>query len=459
MSLAARTPTRPTLMQIEIPNIKPRPYQVPTFRALDRGIDRAWLCWHRRAGKDEVCLHITAGKALDRPGNYWHCFPEYAQARKAVWEAINPHTGKRRIDEAFPREIRRRTVNDEMLIELVNGSTWRPVGADAYNSLVGSGPAGIVFSEYALSDPAAWDYMRPMLLESKGWAIFNSTMRGRNHFWRLGEFAKNDPAWFYSNLRADQTGVFTPEQLDQELREMRATKGEEEGDAQFKQEYFNDPDVALPGAYYAAQLTRMEQDGRITEVPWDPSQPVGMAWDLGFGDSTAIWFYQQIGLQVRIIDYLEGNSADITQWAPRLRALPYTYAESILPHDAGSGHINGQSVARQLTGLNFKIGNKVTGDGECLPREPVDPGIQKVRTFLGQCWFDKTKCARGLDALRSYHREWDDKRKMFKDQPKHDWTSHGADAFRYLAVGFRPLTTAAPRVPGKATSDYNMFGG
>jgi len=443
---------------IKIPNLKPRPYQVPVFRALDNGIKRGWLCWHRRAGKDEVCLHVTAMMALDTPGNYWHCFPEYAQARKAVWEAVNPHTGKRRIDEAFPPEIRRKARDDEMLIELVNGSTWRPVGADRYNSLVGAGPAGVVFSEFALSDPAAWDYMRPMLLESGGWALFNSTVRGRNHFWKLGEFAKDDPAWFYSNLRADQTGVFTPAQLDSELREMIATRGEEEGRARFLQEYMNDPDVAIPGAYYAQILTRMEQEGRIGEVPYDPSQPVIVAMDLGYGDSTAIWFVQQVGLQPRVIDFMEGNTAEISVWAKRLREKPYTIHEIILPHDAGSGHINGESVAKQLKAMGFRIGNKVTGTGEVLPREPIEPGINAVRNFLQTCAIDRTKCAKGLEALRSYHREWDDNRKMFKDQPKHDWTSHAADAMRYLAVGYRPPAASTVRPPGVADSDYPIFG-
>lgn len=420
---------------------------------MDSGIKRMWLCWHRRAGKDETCLHITALKAMQRPGSYWLCFPEYAQARKAIWEAVNPHTGKRRIDEAFPPEIRRKARDDEMLIELVNGSTWRPVGADRYNSLVGAGPAGIVFSEYALSDPSAWDYMRPMLLESGGWAMFNSTVRGRNHFWKLGEFAKDDPAWFYSNLRADQTGVFTPGQLENELRELCAIHGDEMGKARFQQEYMNDPDVANPGAIYASLLTRMEQDGYIGSVPYDPRFPVTTAWDLGYGDSTAIWFVQQVGLEVRVIDYLEGNHVDITIWAKRLRELPYAYHEAILPHDADSGHVNGESVKRQLQAMGFKIGNKVRGNGEVLPREPEYPGIQAARAFLPRCRIDKAKCARGLKAMRWVHYEWDDKRKMFKDTPKHDWSSHGAAAFRYLAVGYRPPTERGPR-PDVARSEY-----
>jgi phage terminase large subunit len=412
---------------------------------MDSGKSRAWLCWHRRAGKDEASMHVTAMKALDTPGNYWHCLPEYAQARKAIWEAVNPHSGRRRIDEAFPPAIRRKTREDEMFIELANGSTWRMVGSDRVDSLVGAGPAGIVFSEYALSDPAAWDYMRPMLLESGGWAIFNSTVRGRNHFWKLGELAKHDPAWFYSLLPATDTGVFTPEQLDQERRELCALHGDEEGMARFRQEYLNDPDVALPGAYYASILSRLDQQGQITDVPYEPTAPVVLAWDLGFGDSTAIWFVQQVGLQVRVIDYLEMNGVTIDGFAKLLQQKPYAYHESILPHDAASGHINGASVADQLRAMGFRIGNKVTGAGGVLPRDDIDGGIHAVRSFLSRCWFDRTRCARGLEALRGYHREWDDKAKMFKPKPKHDWTSHGADAFRYLALGYRPPVDRGPR--------------
>lgn len=390
-------------------------------------------------------MHMTAAKAFDQPGNYWHCLPEYAQARKAIWEAVSPHTGRRRIDEVFPPEIRRKTRDDEMFIELVNGSTWRLVGSDRVDSLVGAGPRGIVFSEYALSDPSSWDYMRPMLLESGGWAVFNSTVRGRNHFWKLAEFAKDEAGWFYSNLTADQTGVFTPDQLDAERREMCRLHGDEEGGARFRQEYMNDPDVSLPGAYYAHILTRMEQSGQITSVPWDTRFPVTLALDLGYGDSTAIWFAQQVGMQVRVIDYMEGNTAEIAVWAKRLKELPYTYGDVILPHDAGHGHITGHSVARQLKAFGFKVGCKGANEHDVLPNTPVDPGIQAVRSFLPGCWIDKTKCAKGLESLRSYHREWDDKRHTFKDTPRHDWTSHGADAFRYLAVGYRPPVERGPR--------------
>src|SRR4051812_39424132 len=151
-------------------NWAPRGYQKPLWNHLESGGKRAISIWHRRAGKDEVALHWTACAAMQRPGNYWHCLPTYAQSRKAIWSAVNGHTGKRRIDEAFPKEIRAATNEQEMFIRFVNGSTWTVVGSDTYDNLVGAPPVGIVFSEWSRANPAAWAYMSPILSENDGWA-------------------------------------------------------------------------------------------------------------------------------------------------------------------------------------------------------------------------------------------------------------------------------------------------
>ncbi len=174
----------------------PRPDQRALWDYLESGGKRAVMVAHRRWGKDEVGLHFAAVAALQRPGNYWHMLPQYGQARRVIWEAVNPRTGRRRIDEAFPQEIRRRTIDGEMLIELANGSTWQLVGSDNFDSLVGSPPVGIVFSEYALADPMAWAYFRPILAENGGWALFIYTPRGRNHGKTLYDFARSEEGWF-----------------------------------------------------------------------------------------------------------------------------------------------------------------------------------------------------------------------------------------------------------------------
>ena len=215
-------------MEISLPyKWSPRPYQKPVWNYLSNGGTRAVLRWHRRSGKDEVLLHHTACAAHERVASYWYMLPEYSQARKSMWDAINPKTGKRRIDDAFPPELRKTTREQEMLIQFHNGSTFQLVGSDNFNSLVGSPPVGLVFSEYALSNPSAWAYLMPIVEENNGWAAFNSTPRGNNHFKNMCELADSEPGWFYDALSARDTGVFTEKQLSNILRQMQTTHGGE----------------------------------------------------------------------------------------------------------------------------------------------------------------------------------------------------------------------------------------
>ncbi len=427
------------------------------WAALERGVKRACVIAHRRWGKDDVALHRTACAAMERKGNYWHCLPEYAQGRKAIWQAVNPHTGKRRIDEAFPEEIRARTVDQEMFIEFVNGSTWQVIGSDTYDRLVGATPAGIVFSEYALANPAAWDYFRPMLAENGGWVIFISTVRGRNHFWQLAEMAKDSPDWFHLNQRADETGVFSGESLERERRELVAQYGEDEGQARFRQEYLNDPAAALPGSYYGKLISAAEDDGRVCLVPWTPNFPVTTAWDLGIGDATSIWFAQQIGQAVNVIDYYEASGVGLEHYASALRDRPYSYEDHILPHDAAASELG---TGRRRVDVLRDLGIR----GRILPRTSVEDRISAARMLLPRCQFDTRKTAKGLDALRQYQREWDDKLHDFKLRPRHDWTSHAADAFGYLAQGIRPaahrdrVRIEVQRAGGTAFTEYDYFG-
>lgn len=234
---------------------EPRDYQQDLFRALESGHRRLDVAAHRRWGKDEVALHWAAICAVLKEGAYWHLLPEAAQGRKAIWNAINPHTGKRRIDEAFPAELRARAVDSEMIIHLENGSTWQVAGSDNYNSLVGSPPIGVVFSEWALAKPEAWDFIRPILAENGGWAMFLWTPRGRNHATRSFEARARDPDWFTLKAPATATSVFTPQQLAKERAELVAELGSpEEGEARFASEYLVDFDAAAPGAYYAGLI-------------------------------------------------------------------------------------------------------------------------------------------------------------------------------------------------------------
>ena len=416
-------------MQIEIPNNwDPRPYQRRAWRYLQDGGKRAVIVWHRRAGKDSMSANWTASAALSRVGTYWHMAPEAKQVRKLMWDGID-RWGRRVIDQAFPREIRKGHNDQEMKIELVNGSIWQCVGSDNYNSLVGANPVGIVFSEWSLADPRSWDFLRPILLENGGWAMFIYTPRGRNHGARLLDVARSEPGWFAEVLTVDDTGVITAEQIAAERRELARQYCDEDAEAIIQQEYYCSFDAAIRGAYYGKLIEAAEKDNRIGRVPYDPMHPVTTAWDLGIGDSTAIWFCQMIGREVRLIDYLESSGVGLDWYAKRLRELPYVYADHILPHDADVSELGtGRrriDVLRQLGMTQARI----------LPRAAVDDGIQAARALIPRCWFDAEKCARGLDALRQYQREWDDERQAFRPRPLHDWTSHAADAFRYLAMG------------------------
>lgn len=414
-------------------NWNPRHYQLPAWKALEGGVRRALLLWHRRAGKDDVCLHWAATQAMQRVGNYWHMLPEYAQARKSVWEAVNSHTGKRRIDEAFPDAICETKRSQDMFIRFKNGSTWQLVGSDTYNSLVGSPPVGVTASEWALADPAAWAYLRPILRENGGWAVFITTVRGKNHVWRMFDGAKNDPDWFVQRLTAVDTGTLTAKELEKERIEYQREYGAEDGDALFAQEYMCDWEAAIVGSYYGKMLRDADSEGRVCSVPYDPMALVHTAWDLGLSDMTAIWFFQIVGQEIHVIDYLENSGQPLAWYAGELRKKPYAYGEHILPHDAEAKELQtNRSRTETLRALELDVRVLRANGAE---RILVADGINAVRTILPRCWFDAIKCAKGVDALKAYRREWDDKRKTFHDRPVHDWASHGADGFRYLALG------------------------
>ena len=411
-------------------NWTPRDYQKPFWSFLEHGGKRALAIWHRRSGKDEVLLHRMACATQERVGTYWYMLPEASQARKAIWEAINPHTGKRRIDDAFPHGLRATTREQDMMIRFKNGSTFQVVGSDNFNSLVGAPPIGIVFSEWALANPSAWAYLRPILLENGGWAAFNTTPRGRNHAWRMFRAHEGDEDWFTEVLSADRSGVFSPEALHTEAAEYRAEYGEAEGKARFDQEYLCSFEAGVPGAYYADFIRRAEEEGRITRVPWDPQIEVVTAWDLGYSDSTAIWFAQVTGREIRLIDYYENAGQGLDHYVKAIRERPYLYHSHILPHDVEVHELGtGKSRLETLQALGLGAAIKV------CPNLPLDDGIQAARAILPRIVFDTKRTEKGLDALRLYHRDWDPVARAFKQKPRHDWTSHAADAFRYLAIG------------------------
>lgn len=419
-----------------------RDYQEPLWRYMHGGGKRAIAIWPRRHGKDDLALHYTACAAHERVGVYWHLLPQQNQARKAIWDAINPHTGRRRIDDAFPRELRETTREQDMMIRFKSGSTWQVIGSDNYDALVGTPPIGVVFSEWALSNPQAWSLIRPILAENGGWAMFITTPRGRNHAHRMYEMARGSDDWFAERLTATETSVFSTETLASEKAELVVERGEEDGDAIFQQEYMTSFSAGLPGAYYAKIMDRLEADGRIGPVPYNPQAQVHTAWDLGRNDQTAIWFVQRHGTGWAVIDYIVNTSVGIDWYVKEVRAKPYIYGEHLMPHDAEN---------EQLVSVTGSIADTAAGMGlegiRIVPRtSSVANDINEVRQTLPLCWFDKVKTEKGVDALRSYRRVWDEKLKAYRDTPLHDWASDPADAFRTFAIGKPQDRKAAQKI-------------
>jgi len=403
-------------------------------------------------------LHHSACASFERVGNIWYLMPEYSQCRKALWQAVNPHTGKLRLDEAFPQEIRDSTNQQEMGIKLKNGSTFQLVGSDNFDSLVGSTPVGLVFSEYALSNPSAWGFLRPILLENNGWACFNSTPRGKNHFKRLFDLAKDAPDWFNQMLTADQTGVFTPEQLLNELKEMQSEHGDEYGMALFMQEYHCSFEAAMPGSIWGDCIAKLEASNRVqTEsnpvtVPHTEGYPVFTGWDLGFDDDTTCWFYQVIGDDIHVIDYMEDNFKDVEFYALALKnkhdKSGYEYGTHWLPHDARPRTIaaGGKSILQQFIEFN-RDHDECLGRFAIAPKLDVQEGIQAARATFPHCRFDGDKCEIGIDHLKAYRRDYDEENNVFSSTPKHDGASHAADGFRSVAVTWRRAKAQTAETP------------
>ncbi|WP_374576095.1 hypothetical protein [Phenylobacterium sp.] len=411
----------------------PRGYQSGLWRYLQSGGLRADVAAHRRWGKDEVALNWTAVAAHQRPGVYWHLLPEASQGRKAIWDAVNPHTGRRRVDEAFPKALRAATRDAEMSVRFANGSVWQVAGSDNFNSLMGAPPVGVVFSEWALAKPDAWAYIRPILAENGGWAVFLWTPRGRNHAVRAFEARRGDPAWFTLRSPATETDVFTEGQLARERTELIAELGSEaEGHARFASEYLVDFDAAAPGAYYASLLAEADKAGRIARVPYDPALRVDTAWDLGIDDYTAIWFFQQVGREVRAIDYYETGGEGLQSVAREaIASKPYVYGTHHLPHDVMVRELGaaGRSRYETLAGLGV---SPVAVGAATDPEERINAG----RLMIPTTWFDAEKCGPGLDRLRAYRKRWNKTTRSYAG-PLHDAASHGADAFGEFALNRR----------------------
>lgn len=411
------------MTELTIPyHFTPRDYQLPIFEAIDSWIKRIIMVRHRRAWKDKACFNVIVKKAMETVWIYYYVFPTYSQWKKAARDGIDKD-GWKTINH-IPQEVVKRKNDTEMKVELINGSIIQIVWSDNVDSIVWTNPIWIVFSEYSLQTPAVRDFLRPILAENGGRAIFNFTPRWDNHAKELLDMAKENKDWMVSIQTVDDTKAIDPEVLEAERREIIQKNG---SDAIFQQEYYCSFDAWINGSYYAEILTNLENQGRRTTVPYDPALDVFTVWDLWINDSTAIWFRQRIGKEIRVIDYYENNWEGLSHYVSILKEKWYRYWTIRLPHDAQARSLQTwKTVEEKMYEYGFN-------DIQIVPKLSVLDGINSARAILPYCYFDREKTERGRKCLKNYHKELDEKRQAFK-WPEHDWSSHGADAFRYLAV-------------------------
>lgn len=430
--------------QIHLNKFKPRPYQLALFDAVEnKGYKRVMLVWHRRAGKDVAAFNLAIRAALKKPQVIYYIFPTYSQGRKVIFDTLT--NDSQRMIDFIPKELIDSTNNQELKIRLINGSIIQVVGSDNYDSLMGTNPQLCIFSEYALQDPRAYMFIRPILTSNDGVAVFLSTPRGRNHLWDLYQVASNSSDWYCQRLTVSDTRVVSLYSIEREkaLGEM--------SDDLIQQEYYCSFDLGVEGSYYAKYIDRIRIKGQIGMVPWENGFKVHSVWDLGVRDSTTIIMFQIIGQSIRIIDCYENSKVGLEHYVKVLEQKPYVWGKHIAPHDIrvkefGSG-MTRLEKAKQL-GINFTI----------APDVGIEDGIEAVRAALSKIWIDEKACSPLIKALENYRQEYDHKRKVYASHPLHDWSSHFSDAMRYLCISLPKLSDGAS--PADIDRRYNeaMYG-
>lgn len=383
---------------------------------------------HRRAGKTVACINELIRRAgackLANP-RFAYIAPQLNQAKDIAWSYLKQYT-------TFIPGVK---INEsELWVELPGGARIRIYGADNPDRLRGIYLDGAVLDEFGDMDPTVWtQVIRPALSDRKGWAVFIGTPKGKNTFHKLWVGAEDDSDWFKLSLKASETRLLDAKELA-DARKMMS-------DDEYAQEYECSFEAAVRGAYYGIVMNEAEnaEPSRITSIPYDPRLEVHTAWDLGMADSTVIWFVQTHGRETRFIDVLKGEGVGLDWYVKQLKDRPYNYGNHYLPHDVEVRELGtGKSRLEVLSELGVNRGVTV------VPAMPVEDGIQAVRMLLPTSWFDKTKCKEGIEALRMYRRDWDDKRQEFRPHPLHDWTSHYADAARYFALGHQERGVSRP---------------
>ena len=426
-------------MQVKIP-YKPRPIQAEMHTHLKR-----WnvLVMHRRFGKTVWAVNELIKKALTcelpRP-RVAFVAPTFTQAKRIAWDYVKYYAGV----------IPGATFNEtELRVDFPNGARLTLLSAENPDSLRGIYLDLCIFDEFGMQNPRVWgEVVRPALSDREGGAVFLGTPAGHNHFFDLLEQAKSEEAngsdqWYWKIVKASESQLVKEAELDAARVQMTPE--------QYEQEYECSFTAAIIGAYYGKLLADADDTGRITRVPYDPAYPVHTAWDLGINDSTAIWFAQVFrGGAVNVIDYYESSGVGLGHYAEILRQKDYHWGDHLAPHDIEVREL-GSGKSRLETAFSLGIRFRV------IPKMKVADGINAARMLLPKCHFDRDKCDTGVEMLRQYRQEWDDRKKTFRDHPRHDFTSHAADAFRYLAVGLENKQSFTKPPQQVAVNEYNPF--
>ncbi len=409
--------------QIVLDKFQLRWYQQEIWDRIEKeGYRKGIIVLPRRAGKDITAWNLAIRQCLKKICLVYYALPTYGQARKVIFDAIT--IGGIKFLDYIPPELIHQPINiSEMKIRFKNGSILQLIGADSYEtSLVGTNPFAIIFSEWARCNPRSYEFARPILAANGGWCLMVTTPFGKNHAWQTWKVAQELKDWFVVYKKTSEIQHISPEILEEERAQM--------SEDLFLQEYECSWERGISGMYYGLYLEQIRNNGQICPVAWEPGLLVHTAWDIGVNDATTIIFFQTTGdgTVIRIIDCHSNNNLGLDYYAKLIQDKPYRYGKHFAPFDIavrewGGGAVTRYEKARQI-GLDF-----VT-----LPQNDLKDGIETVMTHFGKFWIDEKKCKSLIDALENYRREWDEDRRMYREQPVKSWANHYADALRYLCM-------------------------
>lgn len=385
---------------------------------------------HRRAGKTVSCINdliVRASLEGKENARYAYVAPYYAQAKSIAWDYLM----------RYSEPLRKAHNVSELWVELINGARIRLFGADNPDALRGLYLDGIILDEYADMRPRIWgEIIRPLLSDRLGWAVFIGTPKGHNAFHEIFQNASQDHNWYCKTFRASQTNLIPDFELEDAKRSMTVDQYEQEFECSFE--------AAILGAFYGKEMRILTDGGRVTKVDYDPLFKVNTAWDLGYSDDTTIWWFQVVHGEIRVLDYHASNGHQVSYYTDLLKSkekeFEYVYKHHYLPHDARAKTLasGGKSIIEQFA-------SKIPPESiKIVPSLSLQDGIQATRLALMRSWFDAERCQDGIECLRQYQREYDEDKKIFRDKPRHDWASHGADAFRMLAIAWKEDQQKAP---------------